>query len=524
MEQPAQRVGPQGERPATVAVEGLPGPARQPSGAVEEPVGPVLWTIETLLDKLNHRGVRYCHWKSNHRLDVSLSGGDDLDLLVERRDVPVFQEVLAACGFRRTSDSVKATHSSLEQFFALDPATMRLFHIDAYYRIITGETLIKEYHLPLEAMLLCSRQLRGKIPLPSPAADLTTLVIRLMIKLSSPAAFLQWGQAGLRVAARQEIARLWGPGRREEVHALLAEHLPSVDPREWDRCLEGLSGDRSTFRLRLLARTLKAQIAAYRRLSPPVVLVRQLAIAARTVYYRSVGHGRTKNLMTGGAVVAFVGPEATGKSTLSQGMVDWLGGTFETKAVHLGKPPATWLSIVPNMALPLLRRMAGGHRTDTVPSGSDGMGRKVSPLFAARCLMLAWDRFSAAKRAHRRAANGCLVFCDRYPSAQLGSMDSARLPLEGAAGWRARAATLEQRLYRRIPQPDLVLQLSAPPGIAVERNRNRTKPGKETDERILTRHVDGQVPMFRARTVLVDTEGELAATLRTAKAVVWREL
>ena len=74
------------------------------------------------------------------------------------------------------------------------------------------------------------------------------------------------------------------------------------------------------------------------------------------------------------------------------------------------------------------------------------------------------DRSRLLHRAKRHAANGNMDVCDRYPTEIVGAMDSPRLEsCEGRRNWKGRLlnrlATIEQRLYRDVPAPDLVLRL-----------------------------------------------------------------
>ncbi|MEJ2599929.1 MAG: hypothetical protein P8Z00_16465 [Anaerolineales bacterium] len=46
--------------------------------------------IRRLSQALETEGITYCHWKSNNALDRSENGVNDLDLLVERADIPRF--------------------------------------------------------------------------------------------------------------------------------------------------------------------------------------------------------------------------------------------------------------------------------------------------------------------------------------------------------------------------------------------------------------------------------------------------
>ena len=48
---------------------------------------------------------------------------------------------------------------------------------------------------------------------------------------------------------------------------------------------------------------------------------------------------RNRYIFPGGFLIAFVGSEASGKSTLSKDAAMWLGQRFDVCHVHIGKPP-----------------------------------------------------------------------------------------------------------------------------------------------------------------------------------------
>lgn len=495
-----------------------------PEGAARGPDAEAPLLGVRLARALEERGIRYCHWKSNHRVVEGLHGDGDLDLLVRRCDAGPFVEVLAACGFRLALDPGKPDTPGVTQYYGHDSALSRLVQIDAYTRVVTGEKVLKEYTLPLESMLLEGAGRQDGLRVPLPEAELAVLIVRRVLKASAPLDLLLTGGRAHDAERRHELERLLVPGAAERALGLLRRELPAVPAELWGACLAAITEGAGAARRWRLGLRLRRALRPYRRMGGLELALRRVSHAAARLAHRVMGRRRSKRLAAGGAVVAFVGPEATGKSTLVRETAAWLGGAFATRVAHLGKPSPTALTLLPSLALPALRRLARGHRTDGPGSSAGPADRPVSALFALRCLMLAWERLALATRLHAQAGRGRLVVCDRYPSGEVGAMDSARLEIAGARGWRARAARLEQRLYRRIPPPDLVIRLTVPPQVALQRNRERDKPGKESDERLLWRHEVATVPTYPARTIEVGTEGDLDETVRRVRELVWREL
>jgi thymidylate kinase len=143
-------------------------------------------------------------------------------------------------------------------------------------------------------------------------------------------------------------------------------------------------------------------------------------------------------------------------------------------------------------------------------------------------VLLAWDRLVLAVRVRRHAVAGRIVVCDRYPSAMVGAMDSARLCAPAQPDGRDRLlgllAGLENRIYRRMPAPDLVIRLTVPVEVAIERNRERVKKGKESDAYVRHRHTAAIVPAFpAAKTIEVNSDQSQAQTIREVRRIVWEE-
>jgi thymidylate kinase len=245
-------------------------------------------------------------------------------------------------------------------------------------------------------------------------------------------------------------------------------------------------------------------------------------------------------LQVGGTIIAFVGPEATGKSTLVSACGCWLGEMFAVRTVHAGKPPSSWLTLPVNAILPLARgvltrshtRRLEAHNSSTNPTHSEPKDEGLPALiYALRAVALAWDRRQLLLKVRRSAANGEIVISDRYPSEAIGAMDSPRLREDRTKSgmlpaFHNRLARLEHRLYRQIPPPDVVLRLTVSTETAIMRNRERIKAGDETDAYVEFRHRENR-GWYRTGTKYIydiDTEQPLAETIHSVKKLIWESL
>lgn len=494
----------------------------------------MLSTVSSLFERLDAAGVRYCHWKSNWALPETLEGETDLDLLVSRQDASSYRRILDELGFRPAVQHGSPPFPAVEHDHALDDPTGALVHVHSYYRVISGGSLAKNYHLPIEEMLLRDVRREAQVNVPSRGAELIVFVVRMSLKHATLAELALVTRDWENV--RREAAWLVTDDARVEARALLASWLPTLDLRLFDDALDALTAPAPVFRRVVVGRRVRRVLRPYLRRSRLRAWLAEVDAFADKAIARSRGSKRRLSPGTGGAVIAFVGPEATGKSTLLEDTERWLGAHFTVRRVHAGKPPSTLLTALPNLLLPALRSLFPGQRSTRVTAGLAAAVEEQAPasagnsfplLFGIRSVLLALDRRALLVRAHASASNGAIVLSDRYPSVERGAVDGAQLghdhgsPAERSV--RRRLAALEARLYRDIPPPDLVVYLTAPLEVALERNRERGK--SEPESYLLTRHTRSSRLEFDRTTVhRLETNRPLDEVTAQLRRLVWRAL
>lgn len=494
--------------------------------------------VERLARALEQEEIVYSHWKSNINLAQATAGELDLDLLVDRNCLPRMLAILSQLGFklavaRRGPDSPGISH-----YYGFDTETDRLIHVHLFSVILTGESLVKSHLFPFEALLLENVAYSGSLRVTDRRAELILFILRTFVKYGSlPDLFVLRRKSR---SLRDEARWLRDGYELAEALALLQQHGPVFEKDLFLACLDAIESEASLAKKVWLALRVRRQLKGYARHG---LWERHLAywrLFLAEAQRRLGGKRKNKALQAGGAVIAFVGAEATGKSTLVAETYRWLGGTFAVRTVHAGKPPATVLTAPLRLLLPLLRRGLAPLRTNKLDShikskASDSTVDKntglASLVYAVRAVILAWERRQLLLGVRRAVANGDLVICDRYPSDTVGAMDSPRLRRRPDRGGVVtaifdRLARLEQRLYREIPPPDIVLRLNVSIETAQQRNHHRIKARKESAEYVASRHRHAR-EWSKAGTRIVhsiDTEQSLAETIRRVKCAIWDSL
>lgn len=485
-----------------------------------------------MFEELNSNNLRYCHWKSNIALEKSLAGKTDIDLLIHRKDADFFRTILSRLSFSPASSKKNVTNfPSVEHYYALDEDSGAIVHVHAYYQVITGQSLTKNYHLPVEDMLLENTRKEWNIALPTKSAELVIFVLRMMLKHTAFVELLLLSRYWDEV--KQEMEWLLEENSVDETMQLVHEWLPPIDLDLYSQCLTALSFPSSLLRRISLGLRMRSELRPYARHSILSTMWAGIKKFTNMFYTRVSKKPRGMILASGGAIIAFVGPEATGKSTLIEEMRKWLGEHFAVEQIHAGKPPSTLLSFFPNLLVPAMRSLLPKYRSTRIEAKytyqeDEKKSQSVYPIFfALRSALLGYDRRTLLTRAFARAANGNIILSDRYPSSSPGATDSpqlARVPLpKDKYPIRRRLAQFEDQMYKEIAPPDLVISLSVPLEIAIIRNQNRGK--EEPEELLRLRHAQASSLSFdKTQVVKVNTDQPLEETLLEVKKAIWNIL
>ncbi|HYV01866.1 MAG TPA: hypothetical protein VEM93_05975 [Actinomycetota bacterium] len=486
-----------------------------------------LGLVTTLCEALREAGVLYCHWKSNEALDRSATGENDLDLLVARQDEARFEEILYRLGFK------KALQSSVDQLpgvfhaYGLDTVSGRLVHVHAHTQLVLGDDMTKNFRLPIEEPYLRSGVQGPLFRIPSAEFEFAVFVIRMVLKHATWDAILTL-QGSLSKSEQLELADLTNRSDLAKVRRVVREHLPFVEGDLWERCASTIRpGCPAPTRIRV-AGQLQRSLASCSRRAISVDTSLRVWRRGRRWFAKHVlrSPAKPKRLEGGGAVIALVGGDGAGKTTAVEDLHRWLSRDFDTARAHLGKPPRSMVSVIARSTWDMARRF----RRSTV-SGESVLGEwRSGPMRPRAYSRLVWevltarDRYRLYRRVRRFTNNGGIAICDRYPLPQITLMDGAvtgRMMAAAQGGRLVRfLAEREQRYYREILTPDVLIVLRVDPDVAVSRKRD------EEDEAFVRPRSEEiwRLDWSGTRAVVVDAGSPRADVLREVRSVVWSRL
>jgi len=223
----------------------------------------------------------------------------------------------------------------------------------------------------------------------------------------------------------------------------------------------------------------------------------------------------------GGRVIALLGVDGSGKSTVGAALRNWLGAEVDVMPIYFGtgdgRPSLLLLpfKLMVPLATAVVKSKPKGSSHGAVSDRPPSI--PYSLLLALWSTVLAAEKRSKLRAAHRAASRGLVVITDRYPQDQiLDYNDGPLLPrLARVPRWLSKFEADSYALARRLP-PDLVIKLEATPEILAAREPSM--------DRLVIQRRAGAVQRLAfpgARVVSVDATRPLAEVIRAVKGETW---
>lgn len=474
-----------------------------------------------LFAALERNGIRHCHWKSNIRLDETLAGHEDIDLLVHPSDSLAFQQIINECGFKLTVSRMGVGHPGVFHALAWDHDIGRLLDLHVYHHLVSGDSLVKSFRFPVEEEFLARTSSLMGVRIPEPSAELVLYLLRILLKHTS---MIEIRKVNSHFGhCRDELTWLLQRSDVGEAAALCDDWFPSVRipvQQMIDCVATGSLASRVAMGMRV-AWALRKQ----RRIGHVAAGFSRI-MRFGIKYSSRLRRRRNLSPLAGGAWIALVGPKGTGKSTLTKLLAKRLGTKLDVKQIHFGKPSSTWLTFLPRLLVAAARKALPKEHPDEEERQIE---RPYSTLFIISKLLVAVDRQELLIRSMRTMSSGTILISDRCHVTNATGMDGsafddlaitrARFPFQ------RRLMEWEREIYRCLPRPKLVLKLSVPLETALKRDLERCKPGGPDPIAVQRRWTRESGSEFAKSTVcLIDADRGVEETLRAVAARVWQSI
>lgn len=488
--------------------------------------------IRQLFTDLEEERIAHAVWKGSGGLADALAGKKDIDLLVGQRDG--VEPLLGHLGFRRFASQPWVADPHVEDWIGFDPDCGVLVHLHLYYELVAGQRFVEEYHLPWKERLL-SGALRSDdfdIDVCDPNLEILLLGIRIAFATApTPVALL--GRSRATASLRAKLSELRERVEEASVRDYAEELLGHGVSQEFATIV--VRGDTGESKVLSRLRAIVVQsLSPHRRFGRLEATHMQLSRGYRALVARAKHRmglfSQTKKRMEGpGAIVAIIGSDGAGKSTVARELVRWLRWKVDAHMVYLGSGdgrvglPVRVLKSLASRTKPSTQR--SGPRGTKRVSGDRPRRRSAVKELGACLLALAIgnERLRKVRKAHRARQKGSVLVTDRFPQRQYrGIYDGPKLDsADGVSAPRRYFAKLEEQIYREIEAlpPDLVVRLRVPASVALQR-----KPDHSEAEIRRKAELTGQIEFPGATVVDVDASAPLEEVLRSVKKAVWASI
>lgn len=444
-----------------------------------------LEAVRDLFDALHVNRIQYCHWKSNIRLDHSLKGKTDLDLLVNRSHSQALRQVLLEQNIKPISPPPGQQYPGLEHYLGFDHSTGRLFHLHIHYQLVLGEQYIKNFRLPLEEVFLKHTQNILGIKVPLPELELGILIIRVLLKYRFRDAIkdvFSIKSPGIKKAFLDEINWLLNQTSFEDIDQTLSELAPILPSQIILEFLKTIQEEpRNGLKFVSLQRRIRKAIHAYQRqdlLSASFHYLKEQWRRRKTFFQASPSTGL--KLPQGGITIAMLGADGAGKSTLCSEISEWLSWKLDVKNFYLGSKQPSLMSQYLYQLFRLFRKLhrKANHSLSERHIITRSFHKLMHFILFLHHLSIGRDRVSRYEKGTRYATDGSVVIFDRFPISSFKMATNTHL-LDGPhiqelskhkeTVMSNRLSVIEQQIYKKIDTPDVLVFLNVSPEVSIQR-------------------------------------------------------
>lgn len=436
-----------------------------------------------------------------------MSGNGDIDLFVPFDDRAKFIDLCRAKGWIEVINPV-ARYPWITHFYRLGESC-EVFHIHVYFKLITGETWIKEYSIPFDAWMIENRvwNTDHDIWVMSDSSQAYLFLIRHLLKCASVSG---------RLLYKRELASYDEEWKACNYSIEKGDIRGPVDITSY---LNGTGAFGEKLELPKITTAWLFSLSffpflRYKLFSLPF----RRAISFILRFVNKVFFKRKKVLPEMGLIVAISGVDGSGKTTMLQ-EVDKVFGQFLTiDRFHLGRPQGKVIEFI-------WRALGNKSENSTQPGCSD-ITTPSSRGSAINAAILALLRLRKARFVVNRANQGGLMLVDRWPTYEVGKMDGPRVILGENSGWIQHICKrIESWVYSSMPRADICYFFVVPIEVATKRNRSRIKENKETDQQIAARFLGNlDYKPLAQKTIIFDNSGEFSVKRKELLNDIWREI
>lgn len=461
-----------------------------------------------LLDTLHLHGVRFAHWKSNCRLEESITGKTDLDILVHADSKIAFTECMYMLGYKKLQSPSWSSYPRVEDWLAFDNDSGNFLHLHTHYALVTGIQHVKHLYLPWEEIFFQHIKIDQATGWPIPITELEAIILFIRLSAKMPLGERRKKLKNIPPYLKEELVNLL---KKSDIDVLieLCDELKLNLPQDLNSGIIKIIREEDTAEILRISECFYQQVRPFYRLDWNKSM---LISKYYKTYLKVVRHTMTtlgpyhlrKKLVEGGKIIALIGSDGSGKSTLSNDLINWLSYKIDCHYFYLGKKP-----YIKSNGLQINSFYNFLFHSNLIAK----IARKSIKNYYF--ILLIKKKLRMIRLAHKLKSQGSVVLCDRFPQVSVpGISDGMNLQKRGGGNW-------ERKLFEQTIslEPDLVFKLIVSPGVAIQR-----KPEHSID---MIRHkceILEQISFSNSKLVEIDADQPYPQVLLQIKREIWNSL
>ena len=421
--------------------------------------------------RLNDSNVNYCHWKSNNNINLDPNKTDDYDLLVDIKDKNKFEKKLKNLFFYK-----KNINSYLVHYIIFEKDY--IMHLHVYYKLITSGLLYKNYHFPNSLILNKKNKnlYRGIINTPLVCDDYIFLITRKICEFQS---ILELILSIRNKELDKEIKFFENKKLLDQKFKLKLKKKNLIDYNDFLN-FQTFYKNRDLFKLYFLCLKYYTKLSKYRKtnyfLSELLRLFKLINLIFKKIF--RLNNSLIKN--HSGLMIAILGPDNSGKSTLINGLSSYYKKYFDVKCFHLGSPKNNFLQRIINIFSLFFSKKSHLRNSNIVLSQDRNLDFGSSFLISLKSIVQAISKYYEFKIIKKRYEEGKIIFIDRYVKDTPSFFDGPKIELIFCRSKIIQFfSIIEKKIYKKIDYCDLAFYLQVNNKTLFLRNNKRKKIIKE---------------------------------------------
>jgi hypothetical protein len=294
--------------------------------------------VKEFIDKINSSNIKYCHFKSNSSLSLSMKGDTDLDLLFESGSETAVASIMKSIECILFDSLPDRSYDDVYDYIAYDGDIRKPIHFHCHFRLDIGEKWVKSYRLPWQDLILDGRQTDPitKIATSSPEWELILLILRQTTRIYSTDIFSSKLPS---ISAKAKSEFVW---LTQKIDSLTLEQIMNNYLSQGLRSsiIEIIESGYSSESFHSIRRQVLSDLSKYRKYTHLLAIrkfyIRKASHYLKRFYFIEKYFPGKRTLIGDGFTVAIVGTDGSGKTTICKKLVASLLQKVSIKYVYLG--------------------------------------------------------------------------------------------------------------------------------------------------------------------------------------------